>query len=117
MADYQLLGVSEMDGLTIARIQVREIEETKIQDLAREFASLVEQVGARTLVVDLGAVGFLTSSSIGVLIAMLKRVRAHGGQMRLCCLQPEIRELFAITQIDRVFEIHATVDEALAHST
>ena len=115
--DYQLLDVSAVAGRTIARLTVREIEETKIQDLAKEFSSLVEQVGAGTLVVDLGAVSFLTSSSIGVLIAMLKRTRAHGGQMKLCGLRPEIRELFAITQIDRVFEIHARVEDALPDTT
>jgi anti-sigma B factor antagonist len=114
---YQLLDVSAVDGLTIARLTVREIEETKIQDLAKEFSSLVEQVGAGTLVVDLGVVSFLTSSSIGVLIAMLKRIRAHGGQMKLCGLLPEIRELFTITQIDRVFEIHASVEDALPNAT
>lgn len=117
MPEYQKLEVSEVDRLTIAKLRVRAIEETEIQGLNKEFGEVVEQVGAGTLVVDLGAVGFLTSSAIGVLIAMLKRVRAHGGQMKLCGLHPEIRELFAITQIDRVFDIHASVDEVLAHST
>lgn len=37
--------------------------------------------------------------------------------MKLCGLRPEIRELFAITQIDRVFEIHARVEDALPDTT
>jgi anti-anti-sigma factor len=43
-----------------------------------------------------------------------RKIHAAGGQLRLCGLKPSIAEVFRTTNLDRLFPIHADVEEALA---
>ncbi|MGH3898460.1 MAG: STAS domain-containing protein [Pseudonocardiaceae bacterium] len=47
-------------------------------------------------------VDFLDSAGLGVLVAGLKRVRAHDGSLRLLCTQERILKIFRITGLTKV---------------
>ncbi len=64
------------------------------------------------VVVDLTATEFLDSTGLGALVAGLKRLRAHHGDMRIVCTTPRVRKVFEITHVDRVLPLYETVDEA-----
>jgi anti-sigma B factor antagonist len=49
-----------------------------------------------------------------VLVGRLKLVRNSSGWLRIVCSSDRILRVFRITGLDKVFGIHATVDEALA---
>lgn len=71
--------------------------------------------GATTLVVDLSGTTVLDSTSLGVLLGALKRIREReDGQIRLVVARPEVRRILEITMLDRIFALHETQDEALA---
>jgi anti-sigma B factor antagonist len=70
--------------------------------------------GSYQLVVNLGKVGFLDSTGLGVLAGGLKRVRAHDGTLDLVCTQERILKIFKITGLTKVFGIYQTVDQAIA---
>lgn len=70
--------------------------------------------GRHHLVVDLEAVSFMASTGLGVLVGRLKLVRAANGTLRLVCSNDRILSVFSITGLDKVFQIFASVDEALA---
>jgi anti-sigma B factor antagonist len=59
------------------------------------------------LVVNLEGVRTLSSAALGKLIGLKKRIRADGGEFRLCGLHPELLEVFQLTHLDRVFQIDA----------
>jgi anti-sigma B factor antagonist len=71
--------------------------------------------GHYQLVVNMEKVEFLDSTGLGVLVGGLKRVRAHDGSLDLVCTQERILKIFRITGLTKVFGIHDTVDEAIAH--
>lgn len=77
---------------------------------------LDEQIaaGRTSLIVDLENVTFMDSTGLGVLVGRLKLVRLHGGALRLVCSQERILKVFAITGLDKVFQIFSSVDEAYA---
>jgi anti-sigma B factor antagonist len=81
--------------------------------LGRRLTGLLDS-GERRLVVDLSGVDFLDSTGLGVLVAALNRCRDEGGSLSLVCSKPSILKLFAITGLDQVFVIHATVAGAAA---
>jgi len=64
-------------------------------------------------VVDLQEVDFMDSAGLGALIAALKRVTEHGGDMKLACLQKKPRMVFEITRAHKIFEIYNNVDDAV----
>jgi anti-sigma B factor antagonist len=48
------------------------------------------------------------------LITVNNRVGSKKGELRLADIDPKILEVFKITRLDRLFEIHGTSAEALA---
>lgn len=71
-------------------------------------------VGDRQMLIDLAHVTFLSSSGLRALLLVRKELLSHeGGELRLCALQPQVREVFTLTGFTRVFDLHETRDEAL----
>jgi anti-sigma B factor antagonist len=84
---------------------------------APEFKERLVQViedGKKQLVVDLSKATFIDSTTLGVLVGGVKRLRPTGGSLALVCTDQNITKIFEITGLDRVFPIHASREEALA---
>jgi anti-sigma B factor antagonist len=73
--------------------------------------------GSNRLVVDLTRTSFVDSATLGVLLGGLKRLRPKGGEIVLVIADPNIRKIFEITLLDRVFPIVDTLPEALERVT
>ena len=89
------------------------LEQADIDALEASIMPLVEQAESINLVISFADVKFLTSSVLGLLIRVSKKVYESDGQLRLCCIEPKILEIFKITRLDKVFEIHENKQEAL----
>ena len=70
--------------------------------------------GAKEVVVDFSSTTFIDSTTLGVLVGGVKRLRTNEGQLSLVCSDRNIPKIFEITGLDRVFTIYPTRDEALA---
>ena len=71
--------------------------------------------GARNVLVDLSNATFIDSTTLGVLMGAVKRLRPAGGEVAIACTDPNVRKVFAITLLDRIFEIFPSPDEAIRH--
>ena len=83
---------------------------------APEFKERMVQViddGKKRVVVDLSQATFIDSTTLGVLVGGVKRLRPSGGSLALVCTDQNIQKIFEITGLDRVFPIHASREEAL----
>jgi anti-sigma B factor antagonist len=83
---------------------------------APEFKQqLLELVGrgAKDVVVDLTNTTFIDSTTLGVLVGGVKRLRPNGGQLSLVCSDRNITKIFEITGLDKVFPIYTTRSEAV----
>lgn len=69
--------------------------------------------GVYNLVIDLQRVRYIDSTGLGVLIGGLKRVREHGGSVNLVCTNPQIRKIFDITGLVKIFGIFESDDAAM----
>ena len=70
--------------------------------------------GKNNLVIDLKAVRFVDSSGLGSLVSGFKNASARNGNLKLCGLQPQVRSMFELTRLHRVFEIFPDSEEAIA---
>ena len=88
---------------------------------APEFKEqLVEIIGngaSTVVIVDLTETTFIDSTTLGVLVGGVKRLRPEGGQLVLVCSDRNITKIFEITGLDKVFTIHATLAEAVETTT
>ncbi len=73
---------------------------------------LIEK-GHYHLVINLEGVRYIDSTGLGVLIGALKKVREHSGRILLVCTNPQIKKIFNITGLVKIFEIFKDEDEAM----
>lgn len=76
------------------------------------IGSLIDR-GVYNLIINLENVRYIDSTGLGVLIGGLKRVREHGGSVNLVCTNPQIRKIFDITGLVKIFGIFESEDAAM----
>jgi anti-sigma B factor antagonist len=84
---------------------------------APEFKQQLLQVigqGGTEVIVDFSDTTFIDSTTLGVLVGGVKRLRTNEGQLSLVCSDRNITKIFEITGLDRVFTIYPTRDEAVS---
>lgn len=115
MVTQQRLDVSEVGDVTIVRLRDRRItEDRRIQRMAQELFHLVEGEDRRKLIVDFSSVDFLASAALGKLITLDKKATARGGVLKLSNICPQLSQIFAVTKLDRLFDIEKDAAAALA---
>ena len=115
MAKYRHLEVSEVGDATVVRFVDRKIlDEANIQGLGQELFNLVEQEKREKVLLNFSAVEFLSSAALGKLITLERKVKDHGGKLKLCNIRPEIYEVFALTKLNKLFDIKEDEADALA---
>jgi anti-sigma B factor antagonist len=81
----------------------------------KEHALAAIAAGVTRIVIDLTDVTFLDSTTIGVLVQCERALRPLNGRVALVVTDANVARVFTITALDRVFPIHATRADALAH--
>jgi anti-sigma B factor antagonist len=81
-------------------------------EFKEQLLDVIDQ-GATHVVVDLTDTTFIDSTTLGVLVGGVKRLRPNGGQLLIVCSDRNITKIFEITGLNRVFPIHARRAEAL----
>ncbi len=85
-------------------------------DDTKEFNDLLHKyidAGKKNIVVDLGAVKFMNSSGLGMLIGGLTTMKKAEGHLKLARVTDKIESLLIITKLITIFEFYETLDEAL----
>jgi anti-sigma B factor antagonist len=109
------LSVTDVGDVCVVHFVDRKIlDEANIQELGQELFSLIEQQGKNNLLLNFSSVEFLSSAALGKLITLEKKVKAHGGKLKLSNIRPEIYEVFKITKLNKLFDIKEDEAEALA---
>ena len=115
MAVHRRLETTEVGDVTVVRFVDRKIlDESNIQQLGNELFRLVEEEKRRKLLLNFSNVEFLSSGALGKLITLDKKVKAHEGVLKLSNIRPEIYEVFAITKLNKLFDIKDDEAAALA---
>jgi anti-sigma B factor antagonist len=106
------LNISEHGEIVNIEVQEERMDAHNSGDLKEQMLQLFDE-GKCNLIIDLSAVRFVDSSGLGALVSGFKNASAREGSLKLCCLQPQVRSMFELTRLHRVFEIFTSVEEAL----
>jgi len=71
--------------------------------------------GQSHLVIDLKNLEYISSSGLRVFLSALKKVKKLEGDIKLCCMQPFIKEVFDIAGFSQLFNIFDTTEEAVSY--
>lgn len=86
------------------------INSNNSQELREDLMCLVES-GVKIVLVDCQDVTFMDSSALGTLVLAFKTLRAANTKLVLCSINEQVRILFELTGMDKVFEIFSNQDE------
>jgi anti-sigma B factor antagonist len=117
--DLPLLGKD--DTLTIPMsaevLELRgDIDLNEKPKVAAQLEPLIERQIAG-IVIDLSEVPYVDSSGLAIFIDALQRVQQYGGRLALAGLQDNVRLVFQISKLDKVFKIFSDSQSALAAVT
>ena len=98
------INISPVSGTATAVLPPRVVV-TNSQELRRELQQTATDNELSRLVLDLSQVEFMDSSGIGVLVSLLKSMRATGGDVVLLKPQGSVRMLLDLTRLSSVFTI------------
>ncbi|MBE0567169.1 MAG: STAS domain-containing protein [Krumholzibacteria bacterium] len=78
-----------------------------------EIKALIDE-GYKDVVLDLGGVPWINSTGLGILISGYHSLRAAEGSMKICAVKERVLSIFYISQLQNIFAVFPTRDEALA---
>lgn len=108
------LTVQTDDSVNIVHFSDRKIlEELSIREIEDELFALVAQTPSPRLVLNFANVEHLSSAALGMLINLQKEISKSDGKLKLSDIKPQIYEVFKITRLSKLFDIHDSADEAI----
>lgn len=110
----KLQAIVRGDDIAIVTIlESRILDEANIHAIGKELTDLVTKRYMIKMIVDLTEVQYLSSAVLRVFIALYKQIKAENGDLKLCCVRPSIREVFKVTQLDKMIPILETQEAAV----
>src|SRR5208283_4532970 len=85
---------------------VRLVDEAMIDQCKREILEVLDTTEESNLLVHFGRVTFMSSAALGMLIRVNKKCKEYDVALKLCNISPDIRQVFKITSLDKILEIH-----------
>lgn len=109
--------VENVDNVIILRLLDRMVfDEKDVREVGEQIQAALP-VGPEPVrvIVDFTGVELISSSLLGKLILLMRRIENAGGKLRLCELSPTIHSVFRTSNLDRLFGIDRDRNESLDH--
>jgi anti-sigma B factor antagonist len=105
------LQSQKIDDAVVIRCQGRIVVGAEIAALQQELEK--HTVLTKKVILHLGEVTFIDSVGLGALVRQFGMLRAKGGDLKLCQVSPFLLQVLQVTNLLRVFPIHASEEEAI----
>ena len=106
------IKTEKLDGDVTVIALTGEVDLYTAPEFKQQLLEVIGQ-GGKNVIVDFTSTTFIDSTTLGVLVGGVKRLRTNDGQLSLVCSDRNITKIFEITGLDKVFTIHATLAEAV----
>jgi anti-sigma B factor antagonist len=108
------LLIENQDGIVIvAFTDTKIITEDQIQEVGDELYALIEDGTKKKILLNFGNVQYCSSTVLGKLVTLKRRVDKAKGKLKLCCIHPDLLVPFKLTGLDKVFEIYPEEQTAM----
>jgi anti-anti-sigma factor len=97
----------------VARIPLKMLDDAELKHLSQLVDQSAAEAGVTVVVLDMSRVQILPSIGLGALVQISNKCRARQQRMVLAALTPQVRQVFAITRLDRVLEMSDSVEKAV----
>jgi anti-sigma B factor antagonist len=104
------LVVRQMGDVAVATMPVEELDASNVGEFKRDVGPVLD--AHSKLVLDLSRLRFVDSSGLGAFISCLRKLNAKGGDLKLCGMSKQVRAVFELVRMHRVFDIVGTTEDA-----
>lgn len=108
-----IVTVDYVSGVCVVTIAVRELNTESSEELSSRLLALLNEGKSTRFLLDFDTVRFMESSCFGALVTFLKWLSRFDGKIALANVSENVRFLFAVTKLDKVFPLHRDVPSAL----
>jgi anti-anti-sigma factor len=113
--DKPPVTVEKTGGAVVARAHDKVLDDETLKTLTRLIDEASGLDGSiRLVVLDLSRVTMLPSMALGLLVQMAGKCKARDQRLKLAGVARQVRQVFTITRLDRVFQFADSVEAALA---
>lgn len=105
------ISIENVEGVAVGVVPIDELDASNAAEFKRDIAPAL---AANTrLVLDLSRMRFIDSSGLGAMLSCLRQLTGKGGDLKLCGLSKQVRALFELVRMHRIFDIYDTRAEAV----
>jgi anti-sigma B factor antagonist len=105
--------VDQVEGVTVVKVVGNQIAPDTKDALYAVAEGSTGTARPRQVVLNMANVRILNSAAIGILINFQRKVRDAGGTLEICAIDPYVLDLFRLTKMDQVLDIHGTQQDAI----
>lgn len=103
------LKIEAVDDKKIIRL-VGRVDARYVQEISTD----VKAVATDVLALDMSKVTFIDSSALGLIVSTFRRNQEAGSKFCLFGMSPQVRAVFELTRLHRIFDIFDDEQQALA---
>ncbi|MEM6330844.1 MAG: STAS domain-containing protein [Planctomycetota bacterium] len=101
------------EGILLVQVQApRLVEDSVLERLERDVLELIDKASEERVILDFANVQFMSSSMLGKLVKIQKKCKEYKAKLKLASVCEDIRQVFKITRLDKVFDIEKDVRSA-----
>ena len=113
MPEPAVAAVEQQSNIVIIRALVESFDEENVRRFQGEVRAAADTNVGLPVVLDLAKVNFMPSMSLAALVRLVTEFRSRKQRLVLAGLQPQVREIFMLTRLDRLFELQDDVAAAV----
>lgn len=102
----------EQAGATVSVLQCCGSLDAATVHQFRQVAQRLLGESAVCLVLDGSRLDFVDSTGLGAMVALQRKLKVAGGDLKVAALGADVRSIFAVTRLDRVFDVCQSVRDA-----
>jgi anti-sigma B factor antagonist len=106
-----MINVEKKNGLYILKLEGR-LDAVSAKEVKSKINEMVkhEQIN---IVIDLSEIDFIDSTGLGCMVSCLRSVSKKSGDIKIAGLQAQVRAIFELTRLHRIFQIFEDTETAL----
>jgi anti-sigma B factor antagonist len=113
--EFELIKMSMVDDVAVVEVVAKELRfPNQAQELSYELGLVVAQDWAVKTLINLSRTHYISSTGFAVFFNLVAKAKEQGRSIKFCCLTEDVRIGADIIGLDKLSEIYATEDEAIA---
>ena len=109
------LQIQQARDVRVININGGLIDRLGVEKVSDQISDNLAKTQAPKVVICFDKINEVSSAILGAVLKIDKQVRAGNGHLRLSGMQPNVKEVFRITRLDTILDIHVNSTEAVEH--